>query len=131
MALAAAVLALHVLVIGFNLFGVVAAPLGARLGWGFVHVAWWRLLHLASMAVVAVQALAGRACFLTIWQDALEGGGTEAPLLMRLVNRLVYWPLPIWAFTVLYVAVFAYTLALLRLVPLKRGRKPDREGPET
>ena len=107
-----AVLAAHLLVIAFNVFGLVVIPLGGWLGWRWVRVRWWRLLHLASLAVVALQAALGRACFLTIWQDDLTDGGRADPLIMRWVNRLIYWPLPIWVFTAAYLAVFAYVLAL-------------------
>ena len=115
--LAALVLAAHLAVIAFNLFGLVAIPLGAARGWAFVRVRWWRGLHLASMAMVAVQALAGRACFLTVWQDDLPGASGRAPLIMRVVNGLIYWPLPMWAFTAADAAVFVYVLALWKLVP--------------
>ena len=123
--LAALVLAAHLAVIAFNLFGLVAIPLGAARGWAFVRVRWWRALHLASMAMVAVQALAGRACFLTVWQDDLSGASGRAPLIMRVVNGLIYWPLPMWVFTAAYVAVLAYVLALWRLVPPSSSRRPS------
>jgi len=111
-ALGQAVLAAHLAVIAFNVFGLVAIPLGAARGWAWVRVRWWRVLHLASLAVVALQAALGRACFLTLWQDDLTGGGHADPLIMRWVNGLIYWPLPIWVFTAAYLAVFAYVLAL-------------------
>ncbi|KQW73249.1 hypothetical protein ASE17_09935 [Phenylobacterium sp. Root77] len=114
--LGALVLAVHLAVIAFNLFGLVAIPLGAWRGWAFVRVRWWRLLHVVSLAVVAAQALAGRACFLTLWQGELSGTGEE-PLIMRFVNGVIYWPLPMWAFTAAYAAVFVYALALWKLVP--------------
>ncbi|HUZ32935.1 MAG TPA: DUF2784 family protein, partial [Xanthobacteraceae bacterium] len=72
--LALAVLAAHVAVIAFNVFGLVVIPLGGWLGWRFVRILWWRALHLALLAVVALQALFGRACFLTLWQAALQQG---------------------------------------------------------
>lgn len=109
------VLALHLVVIGFNVAGLAVIPLGARLGWRLVRVRWLRLLHLASLAATALQAALGRACFLTLWQADLTGGRAE-PLIMRWVNSLVFWPLPIWAFTVLYLAVFAYAAALWWIV---------------
>lgn len=109
------VLALHLAVIAFNVAGLVVIPLGARLGWRFVRIRWLRLLHLASLAIVALQAVAGRACFLTIWQSDLTGGQAE-PLIMRWVNSMIFWPLPIWMFTALYLAVFGYTLALWWMV---------------
>jgi hypothetical protein len=110
--LAQLVLSLHLMVIAFNIAGLVAIPLGARLGWGWVRIRSWRVLHVASWVVVAVQAVAGRACFLTYWQDDLAGAGRETPLVMRWVNGLIYWPLPMWAFTAMYLALFGYVLAL-------------------
>ena len=117
-----AVLGAHLIVIAFNVAGLVAIPLGAALGWRWVRVGWWRALHVVSWAVVALQATLGRACFLTIWQDDLTGAGrSESPLIMRLVNSLVYWPLPMWVFTAGYLALFAWVIALWRLVPARRG----------
>jgi hypothetical protein len=55
------VLAVHLLIIGFNIAGLVVIPLGAKLGCSFVRLRWLRLLHMVSMAVVAAQAAAGRA----------------------------------------------------------------------
>ena len=115
--LAQAVLALHLLVIAFNVAGLAVIPLGARLGWRFVRLRWLRLLHLASWAVVAVQASLGRACFLTDWQGALAGDGAQAPMVMRWINGLIYWPLPMWAFTVIYLALFAWVVALWWIAP--------------
>jgi hypothetical protein len=112
------ILAVHVGVILFNLFGLVAIPLGAWRRWGFVRVAWWRLLHVGALAAVAAQALLGRACFLTLWQAALAGNNRQpAPLVTRWVDAVVFWPLPLWFFAALYTVVFACVLALLWLVP--------------
>ena len=125
-ALGQLVLAAHVLVIAFNVGGLVVIPLGARLGWRWVRVRCWRALHVLSWIVVAVQAVAGRACFLTYWQDDLTGGGAGDPLIMRWIDSLIFWPIPMWAFTVLYLALFALTLALLWLVPPRRGIVGER-----
>jgi len=123
------VLTAHLLVIAFNIFGLLAIPLGAALGWGWVRIRWWRILHLASLAVVAAQAVIGRDCFLTLWQSALSGQAPQ-PLITRFVNSLIYWPLPIWVFSAAYVAVFLYTAALWRWVPPRRraldGASPSR-----
>lgn len=123
--LAELILALHLAVIGFNLFGLLAIPLGAWRGWDFVHRPAWRLLHLASLAAVALQALLGRACFLTVWQFAFQdANGRPEPLVMSWMNALIYWPLPPWTFTAIYLAILAYALALLWLVPLRpKGRE--------
>jgi len=122
--LAEGTLAFHFAVIAFNLFGLVIIPLGAWRGWRWVHAPLWRWLHVASLAVVALQAIAGRACFLTVWQDALAGRPEGEPLIMRFVNSLIFWPLHLWVFTAFYVAMFAYTLALIRLAPPRPCRRP-------
>lgn len=111
------VLAIHVAVIAFNVIGLVAIPAGAALGWRFVRIRWLRALHLGSLLVVAAQAVMGRACFLTDWQDALTGGGAGDPLIMRWVNGVIFWPLPPAAFAAAYVAVLVYVAALWWLVP--------------
>ncbi len=115
--LAETVLAFHVGVILFNLFGMIAIPIGGWRGWRFVRILWWRLLHLGALALVAVQALLGRACFLTLWEGALSGQSVKTPLLMGLVNRVIFWPLPMAFFAALYSFVFVYVLLLLWIVP--------------
>ena len=45
---------------------------------------------------------------------------------MRFVNRLIYWPLPMWVFTVAYLALFALVIALWWLVrPERRIIEPQ------
>ena len=119
--LAEAILALHLVVIAFNVAGLIVIPIGAWRGWRLVRIVWLRLLHLVLLAVVAGQALAGRACVLTLWQDELTGRAA-APLVMRVVDGLIYWDLPMWVFTTIYVAVFLYVVALSLLVPFGRRR---------
>jgi hypothetical protein len=121
LALADVVLLLHFAVVLFNVLGMIVIPLGAWRGWRFVRVFWWRALHLATLAVVALQAAAGRLCFLTIWHAALVqmagSGKSLAPAIADFISRLIFWPLPLWAFVVIYVAVAVFTLALWWLVP--------------
>jgi len=124
MTLSHLVLAIHFAVIAFNVLGLIAIPLGALFGWRFVRARLWRMLHAFSWAAVALQALAGRACFLTVWQDELAGGGGHSdPLVARLVNAVIYWPLPLWVFAALYVATFATVLALFWLVPIRPTKR--------
>jgi len=120
--LATAILLAHLAVVAFNVFGLVAVPAGKWLDWPFVRGYWWRLAHLLALAAVALQALLGRACFLTIWEDALRSGaGEPPPLIATWVNSILYWPLPLWVFAAIYVAVFAYALLLWRWVPPRRA----------
>jgi uncharacterized protein DUF2784 len=131
-ALADAVLAFHLGIVLFNVFGLIVIPLGAWRGWVFVRIFWWRALHVAILALVAVQAVLDQVCFLTTWQAQLlrraGESAAEAPLIERLVNRLLFWPLPLWVFAVLYVAVGAAVLALWWLVPPRWPGSARRAG---
>jgi Protein of Unknown function (DUF2784) len=126
--LADAILWFHVGVVLFNVFGLVVVPIGAWRGWEFVRIFWWQALHLAMLALVAIQAVFGRACFLTIWQsDLLQRAGqagSSGPFNQRWATRLIFWPLPLWFFVILYLAVLVYALALWWLVPPRRRRRP-------
>jgi hypothetical protein len=116
-------LAVHLMVIAFNVVGLAVIPLGAWRGWPWVSVRWWRALHLASWALVAAQAALGRACILTIWQDQLEGAAPRPPLIERWVNSVVYWPLPIWAFGAIYLALFAAVVGFWFLPATRPNRR--------
>ena len=122
---AISVLALHLAIIAFNVAGCVLIPIGAWRRWPWVREFWWRLAHLLSLALVALQALMGRACFLTIWQGDASGASHVQPMIAGWINRLIYWPLPLWVFAVAYAAVFAYVIALWIFV---RPRMPWRRG---
>ncbi len=111
------VLAVHLAIIAFNVAGLILIPVGAWRCWHWVRGFWWRLVHLLMLAVVAAQALVGRACFLTLWQAELEHQGRPQPLIAGWVDRLIYWPFPLWFFTVLYVAVWLYVIFLWWRVP--------------
>ena len=128
---AVAILWVHIVVIAFNVFGLIAIPLGAWRGWSFVRIFWWRALHLGALAFVAFQAVLGQACFLTIWQsDLLMRAGepaTNEPLIQRWIGQIIFWPFPLWVFAVLYVVVCIYTVVLWRLVPPKLPWHPEPE----
>jgi hypothetical protein len=118
--LAALILLFHLVVIAFNLVGIVIIPLGAWRGWIYVRAPVWRLAHVASLAVTALQAALGRACILTIWQaEFSDRRPTPKPLIMEWVNSLIFWPLPAWAFVLIYFLTLAYVLCPLWLVPLR------------
>lgn len=120
-----AILALHLLVIAFNVLGLIAIPLGAARRWRWVRVRWWRALHVTSWAVVALQAALGRACFLTVWQDQLTGAAAAPPLIQRWVERAIYWPLPIWVFAAIYLALFGMVVGSWWWVPPRLSAWPE------
>jgi Protein of Unknown function (DUF2784) len=115
--LADAIVLLHLAYVGFVLAGFVAVPLGAALGWRWVRRRWLRRLHLAAIALVALEALAGVMCPLTEWEAWLRGGGAPGTFVGRGVHALLFYDFPGWVFTLAYVLLTLLALALYRLVP--------------
>ena len=122
-AAADAVLLVHFAFVLFVTGGLAAIWLGAALHWQWVRNFTFRALHLAAICFVAAEALAGVACPLTLWEDALRGRGSEIGFVARWVRRLLFYELPEWVFTAAYM-VFAVVVALtLWLVPPARRGK--------
>lgn len=124
--LADLILIAHVAIVLFIVGGLVAIAAGGALGWGWVRRFTWRVLHLGAMGFVAVGAVVGWICPLTVWEDALRRRAGESGYGMGFVQywleRLLYHDWPDWAFTVLYLAVFGAILAAWWLVPPRRSR---------
>ncbi|HEX7053818.1 MAG TPA: DUF2784 domain-containing protein [Burkholderiales bacterium] len=110
----------HFAIVLFIVGGLLAVWAGAALGWRWVRNRAFRYLHLAAIAFVAAEALAGVACPLTVWEGMLRGGGDAQSFVGRWVRRLLYYDAPEWLFTAAYVAWALATLATLRLVPPRR-----------
>jgi hypothetical protein len=113
-------LVVHFAIVLFIVGGLAAVWLGAALGWRWVRNPWFRYLHLAAIGYVALEALLGVACPLTVWEDVLRGGARPDSFVGRWVRRFLYYDAPEWVFTVGYVAWALATLATLRLVPPRR-----------
>jgi hypothetical protein len=124
--LADLLLILHVAIVLFIVGGLVAIAVGGPLGWGWVRGFRWRVLHVIAMGFVAIGAVVGWICPLTIWEDALRRRAGEAEygtgFVQYWLERLLYHDWPDWVFTVLYLAVFGAILAVWWLVPPRRDK---------
>lgn len=115
------VLSAHLVVVFFIVFGLVAIPIGGYLGWSFVFVFWWRALHLAAIAIVALQKFLGKLCFLTVWEFGLlrSAGRSDQDMqpILAFGSRLIHWNMPLWFFTLLYAVTLLYVVWLWRRFP--------------
>jgi hypothetical protein len=104
--LADAVLLLHFGVVLFVVFGLPAILIGNRLDWSWVNVRWWRLVHLAAIGVVVLQAWLGRWCGLTeleTWLREQAGQpGYDRSFIEHWVQRVMYFEAPVWVFALIY-----------------------------
>jgi len=110
-------LCLHAAFVAFVVGGLVLTVVGAWRDWHWVRNRRFRLSHLAAIVFVALEALAGITCPLTVWEDALRGHARPDGFVADWVSRLLYWDLPAWVFIALYCAWAALTVAAWRWVP--------------
>jgi len=124
-ALADLVVAVHAAYVAFVVGGLGVVVLGAALGWGWIRNRWFRLLHLAAIVLVALEALADVPCPLTVWEMQLRSLAgqdvTEATFMGRCLHELIFFDFAPWVFTVTYVAFALVVLATLFLVPPRLG----------
>jgi hypothetical protein len=124
--LADAVLVVHAGVVLFVVGGLVVVLAGNWLHWGWVNHWWFRLAHLAAIAVVVVQAWLGQHCPLTIlesWLRVQAGAAAyERSFIEHWLQRIIYHQAPFWVFAAAYTA-FAL------MVLLAWWRYPPRRTP--
>ena len=118
--LADVVLVMHFAIVAFIVGGLVLTWAGAWLGWRWVRTPVFRYLHLGAIVFVALEALLGYACPLTVWEDLLRGGVSTESFVGRWVRSVLYYQAPAWVFTALYVAWAAAAAITLWLVPARR-----------
>jgi hypothetical protein len=121
--LADSILALHLGIVAFNAVMPPAILLGAWRGWRWVRRRWLRLLHLGSMAVVALQAALGDLCFLTVWEAELRraagDAASSASFIQTRLADVLYVEAPLSVLIPVYLGWAALSLALWWLVPAR------------
>jgi hypothetical protein len=128
LALADAILALHLAIVAFNVVMPPAILAGAWRDWHWVRHRGLRLMHLGGMAVVALQAALGDLCFLTVWEAELRRTagqhGSGGSFVETLLAEALYVDVPLAVLIPVYLGWAALSLALWWLVPPKRhGRR--------
>jgi hypothetical protein len=121
--LADAVLLIHFAVVLFIVGGLPLIYLGAAFEWGWVRVWRWRALHLGAIGFVAAESVAGIVCPLTLWEAALRGQRPQVGFIEHWVNRIMYYDLPTWVFTLAYVGFAALVAVTWVAVPPIRVRR--------
>jgi len=112
---------LHALYVGFVVFGLGVVWVGVALGWRWIRNFWFRIIHLAAIAQVAVEAVFGCPCPLTRWENQLreQAGHTPYPgdFLAYWAYRLLYWNAPQEFFWTLHILFFLAVVGTFCLVP--------------
>jgi len=125
--LADAVVVLHFGYVLFAVGGEVLLLAGGLLGWRWIRSLPLRPVHLAAVALVAVEALIGVVCPLTMWEYRLRelaGQRAERQLsfVARLVRTVIFYDFPAWVFTLAYVGFALLVAVTFLLFPPRRAR---------
>src|SRR5690242_3257363 len=135
--LADLVAVIHVSYVLCVVLGLAAILVGRALGWGWVRNRWFRLAHLAMIAIVVVRAVVWAQCPLTWWEHDLRvlGGQVtaegavdyEGHRLGEFFHNVIHpedvpgWDLefPRWFFPVVYGLFGALVVAAFWLAPVR------------
>jgi hypothetical protein len=129
--LADTIVTVHFCYVGFTLGGEILILLGGLFRWRWVRNLSFRIVHLASVALVAVEAVAGAQCPLTTWEYRLRiaaGQQVEGQIsfIARLARSVIFYNFPAWVFLASYVG-FAILVGLTLILVTPR-RSPGRGG---
>ena len=126
--LADAVLALHALIVFFNIGALPLIWLGYFKGWDFVRNFYFRVGHLCLLAYVTGEAVLGAVCPLTFWEDALRIRAGAEPRyaghwLAHWLHELIYYDVEPRVFAVGYAAFLLLVFfTFIRVKPNLPGR---------
>ncbi|SIT47547.1 conserved membrane hypothetical protein [Paraburkholderia piptadeniae] len=116
--LANTVLVLHALIVVFIVGGLIAIWVGAALKRDWVRNRAFRIVHLAAIGVVAMLAVLGVPCPLTVLEDWLRTGAAGPQgFVQRWVSALLYYDLPAWIFIAAYVLFLLIVAVTWRRIP--------------
>jgi hypothetical protein len=105
----------HILFVLFVVLGLVLVLVGKVRDWFWVRNPWFRIAHLAAIAVVVLQSWAGVVCPLTTWEMALReraGDVTYAgTFISHWLDTLLYYQAPAWVFALCYTIFAAAVVA--------------------
>lgn len=105
-ALANAVLILHVGIVLFIIGGLLLTFLGGARNWRWVRNFWFRALHLAGIAYIAMQAWLGIVCPLTTLEQWLRERAGQAAyggdFVAHWLRKFMFYEAQPWVFVVAY-----------------------------
>ena len=128
--LADSCLLIHTFFIAFVVLGFVLIVVGIGRSWSWIENFWFRLSHLLAIVSVAVMAWLGKLCPLTILESRLREAADEAAYPASFVQywmqRLIYYDIPLWVFSIVYTA-FAILVMITWIVRPPRWSLNDRQ----
>ncbi len=120
--------AIHLAYVAYVVIGQLVIIVAAPMKWQWARNPWFRFTHLLAIAIVAVEAIQGWACPLTIWEAQLralagqEFNGSESFMGKLLHNILFFENVPQLVLNTGYVAMLGLVLQGLIMYPPRMFR---------
>lgn len=115
------VLYVHVSFVVFVVTGLLLIVTGYFAGWRWIRNGWFRIAHLAAIAVVVLQAWLGVLCPLTTLEMWLRTKAGDAiypgAFIAHWAEQILYYDAPAWVFTLCYTVFGLLVLASWIWIP--------------
>jgi hypothetical protein len=125
--LADAVLVVHFGVVLFVVAGLLLVLAGNLRGWRWVNRLWFRVAHLAAIAVVAAESWLRITCPLTTLESWLRAQAGAAPyegsFVEYWIRRVLFYEAPPWVFTAGYTVFALLVVAAWWYFPPTSGKR--------
>lgn len=100
------ILFLHVLIVIFNVFGLVLIIIGYAFNWSWIRNPWFRFAHVAAISVVIVQSWIGVVCPFTTLEMSLRSKAGETvytdTFISHWLDSILFYQASPWFFVILY-----------------------------
>jgi len=117
---------IHLGYVVFVILGFILILVGIFLKWKWIRNLWFRMIHLGAIVGVALEALLGINCPLTVLEFELRYGRPSSDRRLSFVGNIIdsvlYYDAPAWLFAIIYSA-FAILVAITFILA-----PPSRKG---
>lgn len=117
------ILIIHFLYVIFAVGGEIFIIFGSFKKWNIVRKLSFRITHLISVVIVAIEASLGILCPLTLWENQfriLSGQKIEEDITFigRIFRKIMFYDLPLWIFTFVYILFsLAVVITFIKIPP--------------
>ncbi len=113
----------------FVILGFTLIVVGIILKWKWIRNFWFRIIHLAAIAGVALEALMGINCPLTVLEFKLRYAsflsGKKVSFVGNIIDSILFYNAPLWLFTIIYTAfAIIVVITFIMAPPSRRLYKP-------
>lgn len=118
---------IHLGYVVFVILGFIFIVVGIIFKWRWIRNPWFRILHLAAIIAVAIEAIVGVNCPLTVLEFRLRYPSSpfqaRGSFIGRFIDSILFYDAPGWLFTVVYSCfAIAVLITFIMAPPAKKSR---------